>query len=109
MPVSISEILSTHWIVIILGFLMALSITSFTIPSIVNISRENNLCTIINGRTSHKNSVPTLGGKAVFTGSVIPTVIYAGKYFNFELQYSICRLIIVFFLGIKDDILIIDS
>ena len=93
---------------IVLGFLMAFGITWVTIPSIVNISRLKNLCAIPNGRTSHNGSTPTLGGVAVFIGLILSTVIFAGNHFKFELRYIISGLIIVFFIGIKDDILIID-
>jgi UDP-N-acetylmuramyl pentapeptide phosphotransferase/UDP-N-acetylglucosamine-1-phosphate transferase len=94
-------------VLIILGFLMAFGITWFTIPSIVNISKAKGLYDNPNGRTSHTKSIPTLGGIAVFVGIVLPTVIFAGTYFKFELKYIISGLIIVFFIGIKDDILII--
>jgi UDP-N-acetylmuramyl pentapeptide phosphotransferase/UDP-N-acetylglucosamine-1-phosphate transferase len=87
---------------------MAFGITWFTVPSIVHTSRLKNLCATSNSRTSHKNIIPNLGGISVFTGFVISTVIFAGIYFKLELQYIISGLIIVLFLGIKDDILIID-
>jgi UDP-N-acetylmuramyl pentapeptide phosphotransferase/UDP-N-acetylglucosamine-1-phosphate transferase len=87
---------------------MAFVITWFAIPSIVNISRLKGLCANPNGRTSHIKATPTLGGIAIFAGSVVSTVIFAGSYFQFELQYIISGLIIVFFLGVKDDVLIID-
>jgi UDP-N-acetylmuramyl pentapeptide phosphotransferase/UDP-N-acetylglucosamine-1-phosphate transferase len=93
---------------IILGFLMAFGITGLTIPSIVNVSRLKGLCDTPNGRTSHTGTTPTLGGIAVFAGFVISTVVFAGAYFIFELKYIICGLIIVLFIGIKDDILTID-
>ena len=90
------------------GFLMAFLITWIIIPSIVYIARLKGLCAIPNGRTSHTGHIPTLGGIAVFTGLIISTVIFGGTFFAFELKYIIAGLIIVFFLGIKDDILIID-
>lgn len=93
---------------IILGGLMAFGITWYTIPSIVHTSRLKNLCANINGRTSHKNIIPNLGGISVFAGFVLSTVIFAGTYFKLELPYIISGLIIILFLGIKDDILIID-
>ena len=91
-----------------MGFLMAFGITWFTVPSIVNIARLKGLCSIPNGRTSHISATPNLGGIAVFIALVLSTVIFAGAYFKFELRYIISGLIIVFFIGIKDDILIID-
>jgi UDP-GlcNAc:undecaprenyl-phosphate GlcNAc-1-phosphate transferase len=86
---------------------MAFVLTWFIIPSVVNISRLKNLYATPNGRTSHISSTPNLGGIAVFVALILSTVIFAGTYFKFELKYIISGLIIVFFVGIKDDILII--
>jgi UDP-N-acetylmuramyl pentapeptide phosphotransferase/UDP-N-acetylglucosamine-1-phosphate transferase len=92
----------------IMGFLMAFCMTWFIIPSVVKISRLKNLTDTPNGRTSHIKATPTLGGIAVFIALVLSTVIFAGTYFKFELKYIISGLMIVFFVGIKDDILVID-
>jgi UDP-GlcNAc:undecaprenyl-phosphate/decaprenyl-phosphate GlcNAc-1-phosphate transferase len=108
LPLNISSIFIPHWVLIVLGFLMAFCLTCFIIPSIVNISRSKNLIDLPNGRTSHIKATPTLGGIAVFVALVLSVVIFAGTYFKFELKYIISGLIIVFFVGIKDDILIID-
>lgn len=90
-----------------LGFLLAFGITWFTIPSIVTMAKMKNLCSVPNGRTSHISVTPNLGGIAIFIAFIVTTVIVAGDYFNFELKYIIAGLIIIFFVGIKDDILII--
>ncbi len=87
---------------------MAFVITCAVIPSIVKISKLKGLCSIPNGRTSHNNVTPIFGGIAVFAGFIISTVLFAGTYFKFELQYIISGLFIVLFMGIKDDILIIN-
>jgi UDP-GlcNAc:undecaprenyl-phosphate/decaprenyl-phosphate GlcNAc-1-phosphate transferase len=107
LPFNISSESIPQWILIILGFLMAFCLTWFIIPSVVNIARLKNLCDSPNGRTSHFSTTPTLGGIAIFIALVLSTVIFAGTYFKFELKYIISGLIIVFFVGIKDDILII--
>ena len=96
------------WMLITLGLLMAFALTSVIIPSIVNVDRLKNLCSSPNCRTSHSGFIPTLGGVAIFIGFVLPTVIVAGSHYLLELIYIVAGLIIVFFLGIKDDILIID-
>jgi UDP-GlcNAc:undecaprenyl-phosphate GlcNAc-1-phosphate transferase len=105
---NISNILPFPWLAITLSSLLAFGITRFAIPPIVYTSRLKNLCATSNGRTSHKTSTPTLGGIGIFAGFIISTVIFAGTYLNFELQYIICGLVIVFFIGIKDDITITD-
>jgi UDP-N-acetylmuramyl pentapeptide phosphotransferase/UDP-N-acetylglucosamine-1-phosphate transferase len=91
----------------LLGFTMAFGITWFTIPSIVTIAKLKNLCAIPNSRTAHKDIVPSLGGIAIFIAFILSAVIFAGDYFHFELKYIIAGLLVVFFIGIKDDILII--
>jgi len=108
MPFNLSEIFSLNWIAVILGILTAFTTTWFIIPSIVHTSRLKNLGATSNGRTSHKNTIPNLGGIAVYAGFVISAVIFAGKLFESELVYIICGLTIVLFLGIKDDILVVN-
>ena len=108
MNLPVYSIFIPNWTLILLGFLMAFGITWVTIPSVVNISRLKDLCSKPNGRTSHTNYIPSLGGIAVFIGLVLSTVIFAGIYFKFELKYIFAGLLIVFFVGIKDDIMIID-
>ncbi len=108
LPVNTSSVFIPDWLLIVSGFLMAFGITWATIPSIVKIAKLKSLCANTNCRTLHTNAVPTLGGIAVFVALVLATVIFAGTYFKFELTYIIAGLVIVFFMGIKDDILIID-
>jgi UDP-N-acetylmuramyl pentapeptide phosphotransferase/UDP-N-acetylglucosamine-1-phosphate transferase len=107
LPFNISSFSLPIWVLLILSCSLAFGLTWFTIPSIVNIARLKNLCYTPNSRTSHKLATPTLGGIAVFVGLVLSTVIFAGAYFIFELKYIISALLIVFFVGVKDDILVI--
>src|SRR5450759_4538014 len=83
-------------------------ITWNAIPSIVAVAKAKGLNGVPNGRSSHKNSTPLLGGVAVFAGLILSTVIIAGVGFICELMYIFAGFIILFFIGVKDDILIID-
>jgi len=103
MPFS-NFIFSIPWLVIIISSFLAFAITCFVIPRIVFTARLKKLYAPTNNRTSHKDIVPILGGSAVFAGCVISTIIFGGTYFKFELQYIICGLIVVLFIGIKDDL-----
>lgn len=96
------------WLVILAGFLLAFVITYGAIPTIVTVSRMKGLNGKMNKRSSHIDSTPLLGGVAVFAGFVLSTVVIAGAGFVYELKYIIAGLTIVFFVGLKDDILIID-
>jgi UDP-GlcNAc:undecaprenyl-phosphate/decaprenyl-phosphate GlcNAc-1-phosphate transferase len=108
LPVSIYPVSLPSWMLIIMGLVMAFGITWFIIPSIVAVSILKDLSAKANGRTSHTGSTPTLGGIAVFIGFVLSTVIMAGTHDLLEMRYVIAGLIIIFFIGIKDDILVID-
>jgi UDP-N-acetylmuramyl pentapeptide phosphotransferase/UDP-N-acetylglucosamine-1-phosphate transferase len=96
------------WSLIVAGTLLAFLITWSAIPSIVDVARAKGLNGKPNGRSSHKDNIPLLGGVAVFAGLVLSTVVIAGVGFVYELKYIIAGLIILFFIGVKDDILIID-
>jgi UDP-N-acetylmuramyl pentapeptide phosphotransferase/UDP-N-acetylglucosamine-1-phosphate transferase len=61
-----------------------------------------------NGRTSHLLATPYLGGIAVFTGLILSTVIITSLGFMHDLIYIIAGLIIILFLGLKDDMLILN-
>jgi UDP-GlcNAc:undecaprenyl-phosphate/decaprenyl-phosphate GlcNAc-1-phosphate transferase len=91
-----------------LSFVTAFLITYYAIPSIVTVSMAKGLYAKPNGRTSHLHSIPNLGGVAIFSGYIVSTLIIGGPYFNFELGYIIAGLIIIFMVGVKDDILILD-
>ena len=96
------------WILSLSGLILAFSITYFSIPAIVKIAKAKGLYDMPNGRTSHFQATPYLGGVAVFTAIVITTVVFAGISFTVDLIYIIAGLIILLFVGLKDDMLIIN-
>lgn len=96
-------------ILILLAAFFAFSITYVVIPSIINFSRTKNLFDTPNQRTSHSTAVPTLGGAAVFIGMILPTTLFGSVSFDHEFKFIIAGLLILFFTGIKDDILVISA
>ncbi len=96
------------WSLVLTGTLLAFFITWKSIPSIVEVAKAKGLDGKPNNRSSHKSNIPLLGGVAVFAGVILTTVVIAGVGFVHELKYIIAGLIILFFLGVKDDIMIID-
>jgi len=97
------------WLIVPGGFLTAFLITFVVIPSIVKVSEQKGLYDKPNHRTSHVGNIPTLGGAAVFIGLILTISIFSGPGIDHELKYIIGALLILFFIGIKDDVLIIDS
>lgn len=93
---------------LVAGFVSAAIITFVSIPTIVLISKHKKLYDVPNDRTSHLFNTPTLGGCAVLAGFTIATIIFSYRSSAAELAYILGGLIPLFFIGIKDDILIID-
>lgn len=96
------------WVKVPAVFMLAFVITAVTIPSIVRVARLKDLCAKPNMRTSHDSAIPNLGGMALFIGFLISTILIAGDHLTSNLFYFIGGLIILFFVGMKDDVLIID-
>lgn len=95
-------------IIIILSFLFALGISYFTIPPIIKIARAKNLIDVPDERTSHSESVPTLGGLAIFIGFILSMTLFTDFKIFPGLQYLEFAFVFAFFMGMKDDIIALD-
>lgn len=88
-------------------FVIALLIAILSIPVIIRVADAKNLMdTPDQNRKLHKTITPTLGGIAIFAGTVFAyasVTDYLGV--NYEIKYMIPALLLLFFAGIKDDIL----
>lgn len=88
-----------------LGLVTALVVSCLVIPPIVKISRAKHLVALPNGRTSHDGAIPTLGGVAIFASITIGSGLFMQDGYPSEFQYLVPSLIILFFVGIQDDII----
>jgi len=100
------ENFSDIWL-LYLSLLSAFVVAFISIPTIVRVAHTKHLFDEPGIRSAHTNRTPTLGGLAVFAGFVISSEIWIDSSQFPELQYIIAATIVVFFIGIKDDILII--
>ena len=92
---------------ILFAFGVSLFITIVSIPHIIKVSRLKKLYDVPDERKSHKSAIPTLGGLAIFAGFTISASLFYPKDATLvEFKYIIPAVLIVFFIGIKDDILI---
>lgn len=101
----ILDLLNQPFLLIILSAAVAFTVTFFSVPSIVDVARKKHLYDVPNGRTSHIKSTPTLGGMAIYVGLIISTTLFVDITKMTYLQYVIAGSIIIFFIGLKDDIL----
>jgi UDP-GlcNAc:undecaprenyl-phosphate GlcNAc-1-phosphate transferase len=92
---------------ILLALVLAYAISYRAIPSIVTVARAKKLIDKPNHRTSHFQDVPTLGGVAIFAALVVSQCIFINVGGCADLKYIIAGMVMVFFIGLKDDILAI--
>lgn len=85
---------------------LAFMITFFAIPIIIQVARQKKMFDEPDERKIHKMVIPTLGGLGIFAGFILSTLIFAPAG-NAFLQYFAAAAIVIFFLGIKDDILVL--
>lgn len=88
------------------GLLTSGIVTYFSIPSIIRVARIKSLYDFPNERKSHNRRIPTLGGLAIFAGFVLALTIWGNSIEMKEMQYIIAAVTVMFFIGIKDDILV---
>src|SRR6478609_6388247 len=94
--------------IILFSGAFAFLITFFAIPIIIRVSREKKLFDEPDERKVHKMVIPTLGGLGIFGGFTLSLLICAPTGSG-DLQYFVASAIVIFFLGFKDDILVISA
>lgn len=88
-------------------FFISLMLVHFSIPFIVRVSRSKLLFDEPNHRSVNKTGIPNLGGVALFIGITIATLFGIRNYAFHDFSYILISMIILFFVGIKDDIMTI--
>lgn len=89
---------------ILVSAIIAIAINLRSIPVIINISNLRGLMDNPNKRSSHKMPTPTFGGVAIFAGTLIGYMIWNFGDEGNLLHKVFAGVLILFFLGIKDDI-----
>ncbi|HRP31762.1 MAG TPA: MraY family glycosyltransferase [Agriterribacter sp.] len=93
--------------VILLATILAFVITFTAIPVIINVSDIKKLYDVPNARKIHAKPIPSLGGLGIFAGFIISCLITISLSNTPGFQYYFAAALVIFFLGLKDDILIL--
>jgi len=88
---------------------LAFLVTFFAIPVIIEVAKDKKLFDEPGERKVHKAVIPTLGGLGIFGGFIIATLIGVPSAAASVLQYFMAAFMIIFFMGIKDDVLILSA
>ncbi len=95
---------------ILLGAVIAFVITFYAIPVIIQVSNMKKLFDLPGERKIHATPVPSLGGLGIFAGFIMGLLLMVDltdKVAASTFQYYVTAFMVIFFFGIKDDILIL--
>jgi len=90
---------------IFLSLAISFTIVFFVIPKIIKVSIIKNLFDVPNHRSAAKQIVPTLGGISIFAGFIISLILASNSLNIDDLKYMFVAVIVMFFIGLKDDII----
>ena len=92
---------------VILSIAISFAVTFLAIPAVINVAEMKKLFDMPDARKVHHAPITPLGGLGIFAGFIFGCLLtlHFGQYP--ELQYFIAAAFVIFFLGLKDDILII--
>jgi UDP-N-acetylmuramyl pentapeptide phosphotransferase/UDP-N-acetylglucosamine-1-phosphate transferase len=86
---------------------VAFAISFIAIPTIIRVADEKGLFDIPDARKLHTKPIASLGGVGIFIGFLL-SLLLSGSLQG-EFQYFYAAAVLVFFLGIKDDILVLSA
>ena len=89
---------------LILSFFTALAVVIFAIPTIRMVSTMKGLFDVPDERKIHSEDIPRLGGLAIFAGFFFSTTLWGIWTDLPRLQYFEAALFVLFFSGLKDDL-----
>ncbi len=84
-------------------------ITFLAIPVVLQIAVLKKLYDLPDERKIHTRPVASLGGIGIFGGFLLASLLSISAYANPEFQYFFAAAFVIFFLGLKDDLLVLSA
>lgn len=94
---------------VLLAVAIAFAITFLAIPVIIRVAELKKLFDEPDERKVHKTPIPSLGGLGIFGGFILAALLTLPIGKSPEFQFFIAAAFVIFFLGIKDDILVLSA
>jgi len=94
---------------ILLTASVAFIITFLAIPVVLQIAEHKKLYDIPDERKVHTKAIASLGGVGIFGGFLLASLLSIQGYLNPEFQYFFAAAMVIFFLGLRDDIMILSA
>ena len=92
---------------VLLSVAISFTITFLAIPAIINVAEMKKLFDMPNERKVHHAPITPLGGLGIFAGFIFGSLLTIRLSQYPDIQYFIAASFVIFFLGLKDDILVI--
>src|SRR5258708_9106885 len=92
---------------VLLSVAIWFTITFLAIPAIINVAEMKKLFDMPNERKIHQTPITPLGGLGIFAGFIFCCLFTLHFGQSSDLQYFIAASLVIFFLWLKDDILVI--
>jgi UDP-GlcNAc:undecaprenyl-phosphate/decaprenyl-phosphate GlcNAc-1-phosphate transferase len=92
---------------VLLSLSISFTITFLAIPVIINVADMKKLFDVPDARKIHQVAITPLGGIGIFAGFVFGCLLTINFKYSSEFQYFIAATMVIFFLGLKDDILVL--
>jgi len=84
-------------------------ISFLAIPVVLQIAEQKKLFDVPDERKVHTLPVASLGGVGIFGGFLLASLLSIQGYINPEFQYFFAAAIVIFFLGLKDDLMVLSA
>jgi len=94
---------------VFLSVSLAFLITFIAIPAIIRVAEQKKLYDLPDARKLHTKAIASLGGVGIFMGFTLTLLLTVSSQAHPEFQYFFAAATVIFFLGIKDDILILSA
>src|SRR5688500_1727979 len=92
---------------VLLSIAISFTITFLAIPVIITVAERKKLFDVPDERKIHQTPIPSLGGLGIYAGFILASLISIQFNAVAEFQYFFAAAMVMFFLGLKDDILVI--
>ncbi len=92
---------------VLLSIAISFTVTFLAIPAVINVAEMKKLFDIPDARKVHRTPITPLGGLGIFAGFIFGCLLTLHFNQHAELQYYMAASFVIFFLGLKDDILVI--
>src|SRR5690606_20186828 len=92
---------------VLLSIAVSFTIVYMAIPAIIRVAEAKKLFDIPDARKIHQAQSPSLADVGIFAGFILAALISIPGTELHQFQYFYAAAVVVFFLGIKDDILVI--